>query len=212
MEVLQDELTPKPVPLPAPGQLPPPLTLAPLRFSGTSQWLIGAEFKVADTVALKMIFNDPVLYGIRVELSGEKAKKFAGLQFEILYRRISDTLGVYHTELTLPDYVRQLEFGAVSVTLPDIVLDIYTNGDFKIDVGFPWNGNFDRSFAVQVLPFTGAGGFYFNKLSAETATSVPVVSKSGDFNPVIEFGIGVRMGLGKSFSKGPLRAELSIVF
>ena len=215
MQVLQDDLKPLPPALPpAPGGLPAPVTLpGPLVFSSTSQWLIGAEFKVADTVALKIIFNDPVLYGIRVELSGEKAKKFAGLEFEILYRRISDTLGVYHTELTLPDYVRQLEFGAVSVTLPIIVLDIYTNGDFKIDVGFPWNGNFDRSFAVQVLPFTGAGGFYFNKLSAETATSVPVVPAAvGTFNPVIEFGIGVRMGLGKSFNKGPLKAELSITF
>src|SRR5207253_11453151 len=46
-----------------------------------------------------------------------------------LYRRISDTIGVYHIELVLPDVMRQLEFGEVSVTLPVIVVDIYTNGD-----------------------------------------------------------------------------------
>lgn len=198
-------------------QLPPadrsknPLnsTQTSLVFSADSVLFIAAQFSAAKMLDMSVIFNDPVVYGVRIALSGEKAKKLAGLEFEILYRRISDTLGVYHTELVLPDAIRQLEFGAVSVTLPIIALDIYTNGDFKIDVGFPWNGNFDRSCAVQVLPFTGAGGFYFNKLSASTATSVPVIT-IGSFSPVLEFGIGVRAGLGKRFEKGPLVAELSI--
>ncbi|HEY9830978.1 MAG TPA: LysM domain-containing protein [Stenomitos sp.] len=180
-----------------------------LQFNANSSWLIGAQFTVIETLDMSIIFNDPLLYGVRIGLAGAKAKIFAGLIFEILYRRVSDTVGVYHIELVLPDAMRQLEFGAVSITLPIVVLDIYTNGDFKIDFGFPWNFNFARSFGVEVFPFTGAGGFYFNKLSAETATSVPIIT-NGVFNPVIEFGLGLKIGLGKTFNKGVLRAELSI--
>lgn len=192
-----------------PAAIPPVAPTNLLQFNAQSGWLIGAQFSVIDTLEINLIFNDPVLYGIRIGLRGAKAKIFAGLIFEILYRRISDTIGVYHIELVLPDAMRQLEFGAVSVTLPTIVVDIYTNGDFKLDFGFPWRFNFARSFAIDAFPFTGAGGFYFNKLSAETATSVPIIT-NGRFNPVIEFGIGLKIGLGKTFNKGVLKAEISI--
>ncbi|HEU5101568.1 MAG TPA: hypothetical protein VFU22_21245, partial [Roseiflexaceae bacterium] len=188
-----------------------PLKVAKLQFSSESGWLIGAQFALLDTIALAMIFNDPIVYGLKLKLSGAKAQQLAGLEFEILYRRISETVGVYHTELTLPEVMRQIQVGIVSLTLPVIALDIYTNGDFKIDLGFPWRGNFDRSFAINVLIFMGAGGFYFNKLSAATATSVPKIpAEVGVFNPVIEFGLGLKIGVGRTFNKGPLKAEISI--
>lgn len=205
MDALQERV----VPLPGKNALPPVSTSSLLQFNAESGWLIGAQFTVIDTIELNIIFNDPVIYGVRIGLRGAKAKIFAGLVFEILYRRISDTIGVYHIELVLPDAMRQLEFGAVSVTLPTVVIDIYTNGDFKLDFGFPWRFNFARSFAIDAFPFTGTGGFYFNKLSAETATSVPIIT-NGRFNPVIEFGIGLKIGLGKTFNKGVLKAEISI--
>ncbi|BAY35574.1 hypothetical protein NIES2107_74860 (plasmid) [Nostoc carneum NIES-2107] len=187
-----------------------PLKLARnLQFNPQSGLLIGAQFTIIGTLNMSVIFNDPLLYGVRIVLSGEKAQAFAGLEFEILYRRISDTIGVYHSELVLPTTMRQMEFGAVALTLPIIVIDIYTNGDFKLDFGFPWNFDFSRSFALSSFPFTGTGGFYFNKLSAETATNLPTIT-NGCFNPVLEFGLGLKIGLGKSFSKGPLQAEFSI--
>lgn len=183
----------------------------PIAFSAESDWLIGLDISLLKTLNLSVIFNDPLIYGLRIELYGEMAKNFAGLKFEILYRRGKNNIGVYHIDLTLPDFVRYLQFGAVSVTLPVLVLDIFTNGDFKVDLGFPWNLNFSRSFAIEVLPFTGAGGFYFNKLSAATATSTPRISEEvGVFTPVYEFGLGLRIGVGKSFNKGPLKAEISI--
>ncbi len=52
-------------------------------FDAGSGWLIGTQFVLLDTVALSAIFNDPVLYGLLVSLSSEKAEKFAGLSFEI---------------------------------------------------------------------------------------------------------------------------------
>ncbi|MES2002874.1 MAG: hypothetical protein V4450_00030 [Bacteroidota bacterium] len=182
---------------------------SPIVFNANANWLIGARFIVMNTVDIGIIFNDPELYGLLIKLSGEKAKIFAGLEFQIIYKKVSDTIGVYEIELKLPDLMRHLEFGAVSVTLPIIGLQIYTNGNFKIDVGFPWNGDFTRSFSVQAFPFIGSGGFYFAWLSSETATSVPRIT-SGNFKPVIEFGIGVSLGLGKTIDEGVLSGGLSV--
>ncbi len=180
-------------------------------FSPESQWLIALDIGLLRFIQMTVVFNDPVVYGLRLELDGEQAKNFAGLQFEILYQRINDTVGRYHTELVLPDIMRHLQLGAVSVTLPIIVVDIYTNGDFKIDLGFPWDFDFSRSAAAEVFPFVGAAGLYLAKLSALTATdsSVPTTDK-GSFDPIYEFGLGIRIGLGKSFRSGPLKAEVSI--
>ena len=184
---------------------------SPIEFNPEAAWLIGMDVSLLKTLSLSLIFNDPFITGIRIELYGEMAKNFAGLKFEILYQRINENIGKYHTELVLPDIVRHMMVGAVSVTLPIIVIDIFTNGDFKVDLGFPWNFNFERSFALEVFPFTGAGGFYFNKLSAATATSTPKLKVGGgEFTPVYEFGIGLRAGLGKSIKNGPLKAEFSI--
>ena len=185
----------------------------PIAFSPESEWLIGMDLTLLKFLSLKVIFNDPLIYGLRIELAGEAAQNFAGLQFEILYRRVTDTIGVYHLELTLPDFVRYLQFGAVSITLPVLVLDIFTNGDFKVDLGFPWNFNFARSFSLEIFPFVGSGGIYFNKLSAATATSTPTVlggDAQGIFTPVYEFGLGLSIGLGKTFNAGPLKAEISL--
>lgn len=189
-----------------------------IAFSPTSEWLIGLDVSLLKTLNLTIIFNDPVIYGLRLELYGDLAKNFAGLQFEILYQRISDTIGKYHVDLTLPDSFRYFQVGAVSVTLPLVVIDIFTNSDFKVDLGFPWDFKFARSFAIEVFPFTGAGGFYFNKLSAATGTVTPTLppgkqikpADQGVFTPIYEFGLGLRIGLGKSFQAGPLKAEIAI--
>jgi|GEM_PF-5768341 len=213
MTLLRSSLTPLP---PAKTRFNPLAVAAAegrevIRFNADSGFLLGASLVLLGAFDLRIIFNDPLLYGLRIELSGPAAKQLKGLKFEILYRRVTDNIGVYHIDLTLPDALRYLQFGAVSITIPVIVLDIFTNGDFKIDVGFPWRNNFARSFGVQIFPFIGAAGIYFNKLSAETATGpYPPQISNGEFDPVIEFGFGLKIGLGKSFNKGVLRAELSV--
>src|SRR5690606_18085955 len=118
------------------------------------------------------------------EMAGAKAKIFNGLKFEIMYKKISDSVGMYQIELTLPDIMRYLQFGVVSIILPVIVIQIYTNGDFYFDIGFPHNDDFSRSFTATAIilgiPFRGSAGFYFGKLSNETATQVPETT-SGTF-------------------------------
>jgi LysM repeat protein len=209
-----------------------------VKFNPNNSWLVGADFgvmKIKDeenqdnaralirldddptpdyVVNLSIIFNDPNLYGARIALAGPPAKVLGGLVFEVLYRRISDTIGVYQINLTLPDRMRKFDIGAYSLTLPMIALDIYTNGDFKVDFGFPWNQDFSRSFMVQGIippgiPVLGAAGFYFGKLSHDTSTQVPSID-NGRFDPVIIFGFGVTIGIGKDVDYGILKAGFSL--
>ncbi len=208
--------------IPTPPVIPPPNTppnmalmavepAPPPLFSRDSNWLIGTHFfAVSNTLDLKIIFNDPVLYGLRIGLAGPKAKIFAGLEFEIMYKMITESIGMYKLMLKLPDAMRYLQFGAVTVILPIVSIEIYTNGNFKIDFGFPYNMDFSVSFTVQVFPFTGSGGFYFGLLNGATSSQVPKNTPCGNFTPVIEFGLGLQVGLGKSVSIAILKAEIAV--
>jgi len=184
-----------------------------LVFNEATDWLIGADFEVLQAVKVGIVFYDPELYGVVISVTGSKAgeklKIFNGLEFEILYKKINDTIGMWQIDLTLPFYIRNLQFGAVSVTLPSMKVQIYTNGDFMIDLGFPANGDFTRSFSVQAFPFVGSGGLYFGKLSSATSDKVPTVT-NGSFSPVIAFGIGLRIGLGKDLDYGIVKAGMSV--
>ncbi|MCA9233459.1 MAG: hypothetical protein KDA57_22660, partial [Planctomycetales bacterium] len=93
-------------------------------------------------VQLSVLFNDPEMYGARIEVGGDAVKVFDGLQFEILYKKITESIGLFHTELALPSKFRKFKAGAAQITLPILALDIYTNGDFKIDLGFPYDLDF----------------------------------------------------------------------
>lgn len=188
----------------------PATQLPGLTYDAGSNWLIGTRFTAMSTVQLSVVFNDPNLYGLLIQLSGSRAGSLAGLRFEILYRKISDTIGVYHIELTLPDAMRHIEMGEVSITLPIITIDIYTNGNFRIDVGFPPSlTDFSRSGSVQVFPFLGYGGFYFAVLNGTTSSSVPTIT-NGTFSPVLELGLALQVGVGKTISLGILSGGISI--
>lgn len=222
------------VPLGGPGQ--------PV-FSRESSWLIAADFgilKIEDEksctlpinginapltpvrrqsgpgyfLSISAVFNDPTLYALRVALDGPAAKMLKGLEFEILYRQISDSVGCYSAQLTLPDAMRTFQAGVFGITMPVLAFEIYTNGDFKVDVGFPWGQDFSRSFTLEAvvapgIPVIGSAGFYFGKLSSATSDAVPAAS-NGWFNPVIVFGLGAKIGVGKSLDAGILKAGFSI--
>ena len=180
-----------------------------LVFDDNSNWLIGADFTVAKFYRMAIVFNDPNIYGLMITVD-KTAQYFGNLYFEILYKKINDSIGVYQVDLQVPDEFRTLQFGAVSVTLPVIGIQIYTNGNFYLDFGFPASiTDFSRSFTVQVFPFLGSGGFYFGYLSGATSTSVPATT-CGSFNPVIEFGLGLSLGVGKTIDAGILQAGLSL--
>lgn len=210
---------------PKPGTVPigPGSGNALLKFNEDSNWLIATNFGILNagtkekpvwTLDMQVVFNDPNLYGLRIAMAGGKAKIFEGLDFEIMYKKISDSIGVYQIDLTLPNVLRYLQFGAVNITLPSIGIEIYTNGDFMVDIGFPYNMDFSRSFTVQAIvppgiPAMGSGGIYFGKLSSATTNKVPKTNY-GNFNPVIVFGIGLQVGVGYSVNYGILSAGFSI--
>ena len=189
-------------------------------YNRSSNWLgamhfgilrIGESAKYA--IDFMVVFNDPDLYGLRLALNGDKMKVLAGLAIDVLYKKITDDIGCYQIEFTLPSVLRNLDFGAFSVTLPVIGLQIYTNGDFLVDFGFPSNMDFSRSFTVQAIiygvPVLGSGGFYFGKLSNATAPNLPQTTR-GTFHPVIVFGFGAQLGIGRYIDKGILKAGFSI--
>lgn len=210
---------------PKPGTVPigPGSGNTLLKFNEDSNWLIATNFGILNagtkdkpvwTLDMQVVFNDPNLYGLRIAMAGGKAKIFEGLDFEIMYKKISDSIGVYQIDLTLPNALRYLQFGAINITLPSIGVEIYTNGDFMVDIGFPYNMDFSRSFTLQAIvppgiPAMGSGGFYFGKLSSATTNKVPKTNY-GNFNPVIVFGIGLQVGVGYSVNYGILSAGFSI--
>ena len=130
--------------LPAKDPKENPLTSSnALMFTGDGRWLIGADFTLMSTLTCAFVFNDPDLYGFRIAiLAGGKIQALAGLEFELLYKKVTDTIGVYQIELKLPDALRQIQLGAVALTLPIIDIDIYTNGNFRVDMGFPGQPGF----------------------------------------------------------------------
>ncbi|MGC1498134.1 MAG: LysM domain-containing protein [Sulfitobacter sp.] len=189
-------------------------------YDPSAGWLAALHFgllRVGKTdvyaVDLMIAFSDPNLAGLRLALNGDKMKVLAGLAIDVLYERVTDDIGRYSIEFTLPSVLRNLNFGAVSITLPTIGIEIYTNGDFKIDFGFPANMDFSRSFMVQAIiggiPVLGAGGFYFGKLSNATAPGLPPTTL-GTFDPVIVFGLGLQVGVGKKIDYGILKAGFAI--
>ncbi|MDY7092720.1 MAG: hypothetical protein SX243_07080 [Acidobacteriota bacterium] len=186
-----------------------PLDNSALVFSPDSEWLLGLDIGLMETVDLGIVFNDPVLYGLYIQLGGEKAGGLAGLYFEILYKKITDTVGMFRIELRLPEVFRHIEMGEVSITLGVIVVEIYTNGNFLVDFGFPYERNFDRSFSVEVFPFLGRGGIYFGVLDGDTSRRVPKIT-NGNFAPVLELGVGLAVGVGKDISVGPLSGGIYV--
>ena len=189
-------------------------------YNVAADWLAAMHFEILQIpktanycIDFMVVFSDPDLYGLRLALNGDKMKVLAGLAIDVLYKKVTDDIGCYQIEFTLPNALRNLDFGAFSVTLPTIGLQIYTNGDFLVDFGFPYNMDFSRSFTVQAIifgiPVLGSGGFYFGKLSNATAPNLPATTK-GTFHPVIVFGLGAQLGVGRYIDKGILKAGFSI--
>lgn len=188
-----------------------PISGTNLQYDANAGWLIGADFSILEVFDMGFIFLDPLLYGLVIDVKSKpSAKPFGGLHFEIMYKKVNDTTGVYYIYLTLPTIMRHLQFGEVSVTLPSLKLWIYTDGSFVIDLGFPYHNNWKDSFALEVFPFIGMGGFYFGVLKGADVKNLPNTYGNGVFNPVIELGIALRVGLGKDINEGILSAGISL--
>jgi len=169
--------------------------------------LISKEW--AKIIDLKFIFNDPKLYGLYLGFQGEVLK---GFHIDILYKKLSDNLGCYSTEIQLPDDIRNQDIGGASLQLPNIGIEIYTNGDWKADFGFPKNSNdWSRSGFIQLNtapPFVGWFGFYLKKSNVPSLTLFGAI-KLKEVN-IIQAGFAMRVGLGAYLNKGILYIGASL--
>ncbi|MEJ1936234.1 hypothetical protein WDZ92_39080, partial [Nostoc sp. NIES-2111] len=172
------------------------LTYAPNR-----EWFVAMSGTFFDLVKLRLLLRDPDLYGIYFELLDQP-----GLSVDLLYQKLADGVGRYVGELTLPDALRNMDFGAVAIALGAIKFEVYTNGGFLVDVGFPEHVDYSRSFVVQGGPFIGKGGFYIGLTPREALPRIP----NQAFDKVFRIGFALRVGLGREIEKGPLRASLSV--
>lgn len=192
--------------IPEPGSYPLPSTL---EYDLEKQWLIGFELEIMDFLRIGAVFQDPDLYALLIELNGDRSGSLKDLALEIGYEKVNDTVGLYKGKLALPEDVRRIDLTTFALILPEIYLELYTNGDFRIDVGFPTDLDFSRSLKIEAFPYLGAGGFYIGRFSSETSTRTKVPSKEG-FQQIAEFGLGLQLGAGKSIDQGVLKAGISV--
>ncbi|MFN3657259.1 MAG: hypothetical protein ACK4UO_08405 [Pseudolabrys sp.] len=174
------------------------------------KWIIVTDFKLLKIIEIGLVFYDVTpFYALQVKLTGGIGK---GFEFEITYTKVTDTIGLFATTIGLPASLRTFNVGAASLTLPTLSIDVYTNGNWKVDLGFPDGDNWSVCFRVEAqagpVPVTGSGGFYIAYLSSATD---PDVFK-GEYQTIEAFGFAARLGVGKDFTAGPLKAGVSVTF
>lgn len=173
-------------------------------------WIVVSNVVLLDLVGLGFVFYDSTpFYSLKIYITTGSIK---GLSFEITYTKVSDDVGLFFINFTLPDVLRTFQAGAASLTLPSLKLSIYTNSDFKIDLGFPANDDWTVCFRVEAfagpVPVTGSGGFYIAKLSSATVS----IFKQDNYDTILAAGFGARLGVGKNIVAGPLKAGVSLTF
>jgi|GEM_PF-2887752 len=168
-------------------------------------WFIAADLSLRE-FRLRVLFNDPVMYGLEISVAMTSPPTFlSGFLFEILYQKLGPNLGVYYGALTLPYALRRIPLEGFILILPGFSIWVYTNGDFRINVGWPVGP--DKSIGISVDILTGWAGFYFAKLRSGDN---PGANPSVNYNPILEFGIGIQVDAGVGISAGPLSASLSV--
>lgn len=177
-----------------------------------SKWGFAASGKLKNVVRFDMIFMDTVsMYGLRVEIPDSKPFFSA----DVLYRKISEDLGMFSVEIDpkLPS----IEFGIGSLTLPILALDKLTNGGGGINLGF--NGNdFSKAGTFQAIPFLGSLGAKVGQytglssafLLAGASSDLVKRYESLDLSPVQEVHLSFRLGFGKEIRQSIFRAGVSL--
>lgn len=197
-------------------------------YAPSAGMMVGIDITIMGWLRFAVIANTAdEIYGGLIEIKDADklpsfAQKLAGLRIEILYRRLWDDsdLGVYEGTLILPDALRYWDVGGFSITVPTISLAVYTDGGFLLDLGFPTGSfasgyDYSRSFAIQgfvgPFPVMGAVGIYLGRLTADAEYRVPDIEPVfGVWNSVWKFGFAAKLGLGKSYKRGPLSFEFSL--
>ncbi|MEG0614716.1 MAG: hypothetical protein RR540_03090, partial [Oscillospiraceae bacterium] len=161
------------------NQLTPTTGVPTVKYQENSGWLFGIDFKLSDMFRLKVLLYSPKLYGAIITVDASEKSPLAafnGLLLELYYKKISSSTGMFHCRLVVPTRFAEINLGAISIHLGQFLLEVYTNGSFYLDLGFPHNNDFSNSFGLSFGIFGGKGGIYFGILSGDAVNSVPAVT------------------------------------
>lgn len=177
-----------------------------------NKWSLVAKGTIRDIVSFDLAFMDEVsLYGLRVDIP--EGKPF--FSADVLYRKISDDLGIFSVEVD--PKLGSIEIGIGSLTLPVLGFDRLTNGGGGINLGF--NGNdFSKAGTFQAIPFLGSLGVKMGQytglssafLLAGASDKLVTRYKELDLSPVHEVQLAFRLGFGKEIRQSIFRAGVSL--
>lgn len=193
-------------------QLNPSTISGGVSYDARTNWLFGADFTINGMLNVKLVLNDPVLYGILVTVNakqGSVLELLDGLGIELLCKKVSSDVYMFRGELLVPKRYRRIQLGVVTLILGTIRAEIYTNGGFYVDLGFPHDLDFSRSFVLEWGIFTGRGGIYFGVMKNVSVPHLPEVI-NGNFSPIVTLGLGLSVGLGRSFDLGIAKGGVSL--
>jgi hypothetical protein len=166
-------------------------------------WSFGLSGDFTGVVGLEAVLADPIpVYGLRVSIPPDGSL----FTIDALYTRIADDIGVFSAEIAPPDTFRQIFLGPVEIDIGNLGLQVFSNGSWTFDLGFPRGLDFARSFVAQIGPFIGFGGTYIASRDARTTTLLA----GKNCSKVLEMGLAVRVGLGRQIERGPFSAGASI--
>jgi hypothetical protein len=135
--------------------------------------------------------------------------KIKNFTFTIIYRKVSDEVGVFSADIYLN--LGQINLGAFQLSLPNFSISIWTNGDWRFAIGWPFMGSSAHPLTLQFqagpVPVIAKAGFYLAKLSSAAAPD----QFGKDFGLIWSFGVGLAAGVGKEFKQGPLKAGASLI-
>jgi hypothetical protein len=173
------------------------------------EWFLALKGDFYKVLRLGLVLKDPDMYGVYLGfLAQDNAPEAAPFSFDLLYQKLANGVGRYSVEVGLPPGYRSFECGAASITLGMLRMEVYTDGGFLFDLGFPEHVDYTRSFALQAAIFIGKGGLYFGSVPSVTVPNMP--GEPDAYLPVFRAGFALKAGLGREFEQGPLRAGLSI--
>jgi hypothetical protein len=161
-------------------------------------WLIGAGISVASGFFQgRFLYQEGGLVGLA--LNGTLFEEWFGwnLAISVLYYRGGQPdQDRFYAALTIPKVL----VGPIAFMSGVIAIEVYANGGFTLDVGFPWvlrtgGRDWNRTFGAILPPFQASGGLYFGRRN---------ISARGDARGlenvvVVAGGYAVQAGLGAAF-------------
>jgi hypothetical protein len=170
----------------------------------SDDWMVGAGISVANGFFQgRFLYQEGGLVGLA--LSGTMFKEWFDwdLAISVLYYRGGQPdQDRFYIALTIPKVLT----GPFAFMGGVIAIEVFANGSFTFDIGFPWkqpegSRNWNRTLGAIMPPFQASGGLYFSKLNL----SVPIdTTTHPEFAKVLSLAAGyaVQAGLGAAFGGG----------